>query len=84
MSGRIPIGMVAIELSGTVALLLGLLGAAWIYVDGRERHIDTADMWAVGFFVGMFVPPIVGAVVVGTLYTQRRQRGGQRGRPVRR
>lgn len=74
--------MVAIELSGTAALLLGVLGAAWIYVDGRERNIETADMWAVGFFIGMFLPPIVGAVVVGTLYTQRRKRGGQR--PVRR
>jgi len=76
--------MVAIELSGGLALILGLLGAGWIYVDGRERNMDTADMWAVAFFVGMFIPPIIGAVVVATLYLDRRNRGGRKTHPARR
>lgn len=76
--------MVGIEISGTFAVLIGLLGAVWIYVDGRKRNKDTADMWAVGFFVGMFIPPIIGAVVVGTLYFQKRNRGRGNPRLVRR
>ena len=74
--------MVSIEISGGLALAIGLLGGLWIYVDGRKRNMETADMWAVGFFVGMFIPPIVGAAVVGTLYVQKRNQGG-RGRRVR-
>lgn len=70
--------MVGIQISGGLALVLAILGASWIYVDGRKRQMDTADMWAVGFFVGMFIPPIIGAVVVGMLYLQtRNQRGGK-------
>jgi len=76
--------MVVIEISGALALVLGLLGAGWIYVDGRERKMDTADMWAVAFFVGMFIPPIIGAVVVATLYLDRRNRGGRKTHPARR
>ena len=64
--------MVGIEMSGMLAVFLGLLGAGWIYLDGRKRSIETADMWAVGFFVGMFIPPIIGAVVVGVLYLRNR------------
>jgi cytochrome bd-type quinol oxidase subunit 2 len=71
--------MVSIHISWPLALALAALGAAWIYLDGRERGMDTADMWAVGFVIGMFVPPIVGAVAVGVLYTQKRP-GGGRGR----
>jgi hypothetical protein len=41
-------------------------------------------MWAVGFFVGMFIPPLIGATVVGTLYLQKRNRGGGKEFPVRR
>lgn len=66
--------MVGIEISGTLAVVIGLLGGGWIYVDGRRRDMETADMWAVGFFVGMFIPPIIGAVVVGMLYLQNRNR----------
>lgn len=75
--------MVGIEISGSLAVLIGLLGAIWIYLDGRKRNMDTADMWAVGFFVGMFIPPIIGAVVVGTLYSQKRNRGRGNPYPVR-
>lgn len=64
--------MVGIEISGMLAVSLGLLGAGWIYLDGRKRSIETADMWAVGFFIGMFIPPIIGAVIVGVLYLQNR------------
>jgi hypothetical protein len=74
--------MVGIYLGGQLAVLLGVLGALWIYVDGRKHRMETADMWAVGFFVGMFIPPIVGAVVVAVLYVQKRNEGG-RGRPLR-
>lgn len=69
--------MVGIHISGMGAVVLGLLGAGWIYVDGQKKNIGTADMWAVGFFIGMFLPPIIGAVVVGMLYLQRRN--GKRG-----
>lgn len=74
--------MVGIQLSGGLALLLAALGAGWIYVDGRKRQMETADMWAVGFFVGMFIPPIIGAVVVGILYIQKRNRRGGNAQPV--
>lgn len=67
--------MVSIELSGQLAVLLGLLGSGWIFLDGRRRELETADMWAVAFFVGMFIPPIIGAVVVGVLYLQQRDQG---------
>lgn len=64
--------MLSITISLPLALLLAVGGAAWIYVDGQKRRMDAADMWAVGFFVGMFIPPIIGAVVVGLLYLQKR------------
>ncbi|WP_340100858.1 hypothetical protein [Salinibaculum salinum] len=66
--------MVGIHVSGQLAVALGIAGALWIYVDGRRRGMDTADMWAVGFFIGMFVPPLIGAVVVGVMYLQKRNR----------
>lgn len=75
--------MVGIEISGMLAVIIGLLGAGWIYIDGRQQKLETADMWAVGFFVGMFLPPIIGAVIVGTLYVQKRNRGRGKGRSVR-
>jgi hypothetical protein len=71
--------MPSIQISWMLALALASLGAAWIYLDGRDRGMDTADMWAVGFIIGMFVPPIIGAVAVGVLYTQKRP-GAGRGR----
>ena len=71
--------MVGIEISGMLAVFLGICGAVWIYFDGRKRGMETADMWAVGFFVGMFVPPIIGAVIVGILYLQKRN--PSKGRP---
>ncbi|MFD1600282.1 hypothetical protein [Halobellus rarus] len=64
--------MISIEISGMLAVFLGLLGAGWIYLDGRKRSIETADMWAVGFFIGMFIPPIIGAVIVGVFYLRNR------------
>ena len=71
--------MVQIVLSWPLAVLLALLGAVWIYLDGQTRNMESADMWAVGFFVGMFLPPIIGAVIVGVLYL--RQRKPKRGSP---
>jgi|GEM_PF-2779628 len=64
--------MVAIEIAGPVGVFLALVGSVFIYLDGRNRGMETADMWAVGFFVGMFLPPIIGAVVVGVVYLERR------------
>ncbi|RRJ29987.1 hypothetical protein [Halocatena pleomorpha] len=69
--------MVGIEISGELALLIGLLGAVWIYYDGQSHNMQTADMWAVGFFLGMFIPPIIGAVIVMILYLQKRNRRGR-------
>ena len=66
--------MVGIELSGPAAVLLGLTGAIIIYRDGKRRNMDTADMWAVGFFLGVFIPPIIGAVIMGVLYLHKRNR----------
>jgi len=66
--------MVGVEISGMAAVIIGLLGGGWIYIDGRRQNLETADMWAVGFFIGMFIPPIIGAVIVGTLYLQKRNR----------
>ncbi|WP_302081286.1 hypothetical protein [Salinibaculum rarum] len=74
--------MVGIEISGMLAVIIGLLSGGWIYVDGRQRNMETADMWAVGFFVGMFIPPIIGAIVVGMLYLQKRNRRRRTARPI--
>jgi hypothetical protein len=65
-----------IELPGLLAIPLAPLGAAWIYRDANQRGMDTADMWAVGFFVGFFVPPLLGGAVVFWLYLQKRNRRG--------
>ena len=65
--------MVEIVLSWPLAVLLALLGAAWIYSDGQKRDMEAADMWAVGFFIGMFIPPIIGAVIVGVAYLWKRK-----------
>lgn len=74
--------MVSIHLSTTLALAIGMLGSVWIYTDGRGRNIDSADMYAVGFFVGMFIPPILGAVIVAVLYLQKRKQNGGRVHPI--
>lgn len=68
-----------ITLPWIVAIPLALLGAAWIYNDAKQRGMDTADMWAVGFFVAFFIPPIIGGVVVFAVYLwkRRRRRGSQ-------
>ena len=44
--------------------------------------METADMWAVGFFIGMFIPPLIGAVVVGMLYLQKRNRRRPNATPI--
>lgn len=72
---------IAIQLSGPAALLIAGLGALWIYQDATARRMDTADMWAVGFAVGFFIPPLIGAVAVLVYYFQKRNR--RPGEPVR-
>ena len=72
---------IAIQISGPAALLIAALGALWIYQDAKARRMDTADMWAVGFAVGVFIPPIIGAVAVLVYYFQKRNR--RPGEPVR-
>jgi MFS-type transporter involved in bile tolerance (Atg22 family) len=64
---------VAISVSGPFALVLAALGAVWIYQDATKREMETADMWAVGFFVGFFLPPLIGAVAVFVYYIQKRE-----------
>ncbi|SIR31666.1 hypothetical protein SAMN05421858_2225 [Haladaptatus litoreus] len=68
--------MVEITMSVYLAVPLALLGSAWIYHDAKKREMDTADMWAVGFFVGFFVPPFIGAIAVYAFYLQKRNRRG--------
>lgn len=74
--------MVSITISWPLAILLAILGAAWIYQDAKKRRMDTADMWAVGFFVAFFIPPIIGAVVVFAYYLGKRDPPGGKARPV--
>ncbi|MFC6732763.1 MULTISPECIES: hypothetical protein [unclassified Haladaptatus] len=62
-----------ISLSGPVALAVALVGAFLIYRDGRGRNMDTADMWAVGFFIGFFIPPIIGGLLVLAFYLRKRK-----------
>ena len=64
---------ISIQIGGPLALLLAVVGAILLYRDAKARGMDTADMWAVGFFVGVFIPPIVGAVAVVAFYLQKRQ-----------
>ncbi|WP_435155077.1 hypothetical protein [Haladaptatus sp. DFWS20] len=68
--------MVEITIPVFLAVPLALLGAAWIYRDASKRKMSTADMWAVGFFVGFFVPPFIGGLVVYALYLRKRNRRG--------
>ncbi|MFC7071683.1 hypothetical protein ACFQJ7_09560 [Halovenus rubra] len=62
----------SISLSLPVALLLAATGSVLIYRDATERSMQTADMWAVGFFVAFFVLPIIGGVIVLLYYLQKR------------
>ncbi|WP_423744423.1 hypothetical protein V5735_16030 (plasmid) [Haladaptatus sp. SPP-AMP-3] len=62
-----------------LAIPLALLCAAWVYRDAKERRMDTADMWAVGMFIGFFIPPFIGAIIVYAVYLRKRNR--RRGEP---
>lgn len=62
-----------------LAIPLAALGALWIYRDAQDRGMDTADMWAVGFFVGFFIPPLLGGAIVLAFYLHKR--GPRRGQP---
>ena len=68
--------MVEITIPALIALPLALLGAAWIYRDARDRRMDTADMWAVGFVVGFLLVPVLGGLAVLAFYLGRRKRRG--------
>ncbi len=65
--------MISISLSVPAAILIAAGGGLWIYKDATTRGMDTADMWAVGFFIGFFILPIVGGVLVFAYYLQKRQ-----------
>ena len=54
----------SITLSISAAFLLAIGGAIWIYTDATKGAMDTADMWAVGFFVGFFILPVLGGILV--------------------
>ncbi|MFH5799290.1 hypothetical protein [Haladaptatus sp. CMAA 1911] len=62
-----------------LAIPLAALCAVWIYRDAKDRDMDTADMWAVGTFIGFFVPPLIGAILVYAFYLRKRNR--RRGGP---
>ncbi|ELZ93081.1 hypothetical protein [Haloferax sulfurifontis] len=72
--------MVSIELSGPILVAAAVLGAAWLYRDAKRRAMDTADMWAVGFFVAFVLLPVLGGLAVLAFYLQNRNR--RRGSPV--
>ncbi|AKU06676.1 MULTISPECIES: hypothetical protein [Haloferax] len=72
--------MVSIEISGPLLLAAAVLGAAWIYRDAKRRAMDTADMWAVGFFVAFVLLPVLGGLAVFVFYLRNRNR--RRGSPV--
>lgn len=55
---------------------LALFGALWMYRDAKSRKMDTADMWAVGFFVAFFLLPFLGGILVFAFYLRKRNRGG--------
>ena len=64
--------VLSIRLSGPIALAVSALGALWIYRDGKYRGMESADMWAVGFFVAFWLLPILGGVLVFAYYLQKR------------
>ncbi|WP_416838673.1 hypothetical protein [Haloferax sp. DFSO52] len=59
---------------------VALLGALWVYRDAKRREMDTADMWAVGFFIGFVLLPLLGGIAVLAFYFRNRNR--RRGYPV--
>lgn len=69
--------MSEIVIPGLITVPAALLGATFIYRDAKKRQMATADMWAVGFFVGFFIPPIIGGIIVYAFYLRKRKgRGG--------
>lgn len=62
-----------IALPTSIAVLLAAGGSLWLYKDATNREMETADMWAVGFFVAFFLLPIIGGILVLIYYTQKRQ-----------
>ncbi len=73
---------ISIEIGLYVALPLAFLVSALIYRDGKRRGMEAADMWAVGFFVAFFLLPLVGGIVVATLYLREREPPGSQPYPV--
>lgn len=64
--------MVQIYISWPLALILGAIGGYMIYKDAKDRGMETADIWAVAFFGGMFIPPILGSIIVTGIYLYKR------------
>ncbi len=62
-----------ISLPLSVAVIFAAIGAGWLYHDAKNRGMDTADMWAVGFFVGFFIVPILGGLAVLFYYLRKRE-----------
>jgi hypothetical protein len=65
--------MVIITISVPAAILIATAGGIWIYRDATARKMETADMWAVGFFIGFFLLPILGGILVLVYYFRERQ-----------
>lgn len=63
---------VTIALPTAIAVLIAVGGSLWLYTDATDRGMETADMWAVGFFVAFFLLPILGGVLVLLYYRQKR------------
>lgn len=69
--------MVTLPLS--IAVLVATAGSFWFYRDATDREMDTADMWAVGFFVAFFVLPLIGGLLVLVYYSLLHVRNSGRG-----
>lgn len=64
---------ITIHLPLSVAVIFAAVGSWWLYTDASNRGMDTADMWAVGFFVGFFLLPIIGGLLVLAYYFHKRR-----------
>lgn len=62
-----------IALPLSVAVLVAAVGSLWLYTDATDRGMETADMWAVGFFVAFLLLPVIGGLLVLVYYLQKRQ-----------
>ncbi|NGM67445.1 hypothetical protein G6M89_00225 [Natronolimnobius sp. AArcel1] len=57
-----------------VGVVVGMAGVTWVYQDARSRGIESADIWAMAFFAGFVLVPVIGGVAVLVFYRRKRPR----------